>query len=72
METTGASTNPDTIASDAAEETADLTTTPTGPPMEATERSTNTNIAPGTQRTTSALNTRQVKVTRNFTECSTE
>ena len=72
METTGASTNPDMIASDAAEETADLTTTPTGPSMEATERSTNTNIAPGTQRTTSALNMLQVKATRNFTECSTE
>ena len=39
METTGASTNPDMIASDAVEETADLTTTPTGPSMEATERS---------------------------------
>ena len=35
------------IASDAVEETADLTITPTGPSMEATERSTNTNIAPG-------------------------
>ena len=72
METTGASTDPDKIASDAAEETVDLTTTPTGPSMEATERSINTNIAPGTQRTTYALNTLQAKVTRNFTECSTE
>ena len=72
METTGASTNPDMIASDAVEETVDLTTTPTGPSMEATERSINTNIAPGTQITTSASNTLQVKATRNFTECSTE
>ena len=72
METTGASTDPDKIASDAVEETVDLTTTPTGPSMEATERSINTNIAPGTQRTTYALNTLQAKVTRNFTECFTE
>ena len=72
METTGASTNPDTIASDAAEETVGLTTTPTGPSMEATERSTNTNITPGTLRTTSALNTLQEKATKNFTEYFTE
>ena len=72
METTGASTDPDKIASDAVEETVDLTTTPIGPSMEATERSINTNIARGTQRTTSALNMLQVKVTRNFTECFTE
>ena len=38
METTGVSTDPDKIASDAVEETVDLTTTPTGPSMEATEK----------------------------------
>ena len=60
------------IASDGVEETVDLTTIPTGPSMEATERSTNTNIAQGTQRTTSVLNMLQVKATRSFTESSTE
>ena len=47
METTGVSTDPDKIASDTVEETVDLTTTPTGPSMEATERSINTQHRPG-------------------------